>query len=109
MSELTRGNYRVEIKLPKQRFADMPHDWFVSWGAELAADLEKHLGIEAARVSLVWANLRQCENCDAELELVGDEIKCVYCDRKMCWSCNCGEGNPDECICENCWDEASDE
>lgn len=100
----TRSNYRVEIKLdPRQTYSEMPHEWFVDAWLEIAEEIGKRTGIKAARVGLAWDVSHQCEACGSELELVGDQTKCVHCERFMCNLCNCGRHNSH--ICETCWED----
>jgi len=101
----SKSNYRVEIRLYPEGSGKTKHEQAQRAWLEIAEDLVDSLGFEPNRIGLAWDASHKCENCDGELELVGDEGQCVHCDRLMCWSCNCGEGEPDQVVCETCWDE----
>jgi hypothetical protein len=102
VKESGRENYRVEIKFKGEQ-TEIPHEFFVASGAEFAAEIERVMGVETSRVSLVWDVEHLCENCDSELEVAGGELECIHCDRLMCWACNCNiDSMP---ICSPCWVE----
>lgn len=101
----SKSNYRMEIAIEGRIVSsEAAHDIMVFAGTEYALEIEKHLGIEASRISLVWDTRHECEDCETELNLVSDELECAYCEQAMCLFCNCNsQSRP---ICEDCWEES---